>query len=60
MSSRPSFSSLYQTLNGESASLLQWREEDSQCHPQASLLGAELSAGQDLYTDLQGTYLQQL
>ena len=58
-SSRPSFSSLYQTLNREFASLLEWTDEDSQCHPQASLLGAELDAGKDLYSELQWAYLQQ-
>ena len=58
-SERPSTSELLKELTKKESSLLQWREEDSQCHPQASLLGAELSAGKDLYTELQNTYLQQ-
>ena len=57
-SSRPSFHSLCQSLDGEPATLLQWREEDTQCHLQASLLGAELEAGKNLYTELQQLYLQ--
>ena len=55
---RPSFHSLCQSLDGEPATLLQWREEDTQSHPQASLLGAELEAGKNLYTELQDMYLQ--
>ena len=52
-SSRPSFHSLRQSLDGEPGTLLWWREEDTQGHPQASLLGAEMEAGKNLYTELQ-------
>jgi tRNA A-37 threonylcarbamoyl transferase component Bud32 len=54
---RPSSSELLQDLTGaEESCLLQWREEDSRCHPQAHLLGAPLEAGESLYRELQLTY----
>ena len=57
-SSRPSFSSLHDTLTGEPGSLLQWRDEEGQDHPQvAYLLGAPLEAGKSLHTELQKKYL---
>ncbi|CAI8017003.1 Ephrin type-A receptor 4a (Fragment) [Geodia barretti] len=53
---RPSFPSVCQTLAEEANSLLKWREEDSLCHPHASLLGAPLETGASLYPDLQNVY----
>ncbi|CAI8019410.1 Megakaryocyte-associated tyrosine-protein kinase [Geodia barretti] len=52
----PSFPSVCQTLAEEANSLLQWREEDSLCHPHACLLGAPLETGASLYPDLQNAY----
>ena len=55
-SSRPSFLTLCDDLNDES--LLQLRNEENDCHPQANLLGGPLEAGKFLYADLQKKYQQ--
>ena len=54
--SRPSFPSLCQTLAEEAGSLLELIEPNDQDPSQASLLGAPLQAGAELYLELQKTY----
>ena len=54
--SRPSFPSLCQTLAEEAGSLLELIEPNDQDPSQASLLGAPLQAGSELYLELQKTY----
>ena len=53
-SSRPTFSTLLQSLSHLS---LEWSREDTSSHPQsATVLGAPLEAGQNLFQDLQNLY----
>ena len=56
MASRPSFASLASLLSQPDRELLVWSDEDQNCHPQASVLGAPLEAGAYLYSLLQKTY----
>ena len=37
--------------------LLEIPDKDKSTHPQAGILGANLEAGQRMYTDLQNTYM---
>ena len=55
-SSRPDFGELVRTLSSPITDLLSWFEEDTKIHPQATVLGAPLEAGQDLYPELQKIY----
>ena len=44
-------------MSGDELNLLQWSDEDRAVHPQASLLGADLSVSENLYSDLQMAYV---
>ena len=57
---RPSFSDLHVSLSDHSLSLRMRENEevDDQLHPQAYMLGVPLEAGNELFRDLQKTYLQ--
>lgn len=55
-SSRPDFAELVCTLSSPITDLLSWFEEDTKIHPQATVLGAPLEAGKDLYPELQKIY----
>lgn len=56
-SSRPTFSEILTGLLKDE--VLSIPAEDQTTHPQASLLGASLEAGLEMYKDLQNTYLSQ-
>ncbi|KAL5473077.1 hypothetical protein EMCRGX_G027518 [Ephydatia muelleri] len=56
-SERPIFVSVHQTLSLMDTKLLKWSPEDRGSHSQATVLGAPLECGQDLYQDLQRKYL---
>ena len=56
-SRRPTFEAILRTLSEPEDQLVQWTREDTQTHPQCSLLGAPLDCGRDLYPSLQGMYL---
>ena len=56
-SGRPTFPALHKTLSQDSRALLPWSVEDHKTHPQATVLGAALEAGKDLYTDIQDSYI---
>lgn len=56
-SSRPSFTSIKQSLFQPEDVLLAWAEDDLQVHPQAKVIKAPLEAGYKLYEDLQNIYL---
>ena len=47
-------------LSHSDSQLLSWSEKDKDVHPEASCLGASLEAGDELYTDLQDYYLDEL
>eukprot|EP00731_Ephydatia_muelleri_P029405 Em0020g1049a len=55
-SSRPAFITLCQALTLTKDALLRWSSEDRRSHSQATVLGAPLECGQDLYQDLQRKY----
>ena len=56
-SQRPSFDDLFELLNRTDSDVLSWSEDDkAQSSPQASQIGAPISAGANLYQDLQKTY----
>ena len=59
-SARPQFREIVKTLSQPEHELLHIPEEVSKGHPQASILGAPLEAGSNLYTELQNTYMQWL
>lgn len=46
-----------QRLSLPDTKLLKWNEEDKAVNPEAATLGAELSAGLELFKDLQQCYL---
>ena len=54
---RPQFREIVDTLSQSEEQLLHIPEEVTRGHPQASILGAPLEAGRDLYTELQNTYI---
>lgn len=54
---RPSFRDNLSVLLEEESRVLDIPPGDASTHPQASLLGAELQAGEGMYPDLQGVYL---
>ena len=56
-SERPSFVSVHQTLSLSDTKLLKWLPEDRGSHSQATVVGAPLECGQDLYQDLQKKYI---
>ena len=56
-SGRPQFREIVQTLSQSEDELLFIPEEVTRGHPQASILGAPLEAGRDLYTQLQNTIM---
>ena len=56
-SARPQFREIVQTLSQSEDELLFIPEEVTRGHPQASILGAPLEAGRDLYTQLQNAYM---
>jgi hypothetical protein len=56
-SGRPQFREIVQTLSQSEDELLFIPEEVTRGHPQASILGAPLEAGRDLYPQLQNTYI---
>ena len=56
-SARPQFREIVETLSQPESLLLRIPEEVSEGHPQASVLGAPLEAGRNLYTELQNTYM---
>ena len=57
-SQRPTFAHVVEALSEPEFDLLNWSEEDSKVHPQATVLGASLEAGKDLYPELQEIYKQ--
>ena len=57
-SGRPQFREIVETLSQPESLLLHIPEEVTRGHPQASVLGAPLEAGRNLYTELQNTYMQ--
>ena len=57
--SRPTFTEILTSLLGEKEEMLSIPEKDASTHPQASLLGASLEAGLEMYKNLQNTYLNQ-
>ncbi|XP_019849285.1 PREDICTED: uncharacterized protein LOC100641922 [Amphimedon queenslandica] len=54
---RPTFAILVTSFCQSDSSLISLSPIDTQCHPQAGILGAPLEAGQDMFTDLQSMYL---
>ena len=54
---RPSFQNIVLLLNQSEQVLLEIPEEALSSHPQAGELGAPLEAGQNMYSELQRTYL---
>ena len=57
-SNRPTFSSLCKALSQDSRAVLGWSVEDRNAHPQATVLGAVLEAGRDLYIETQESYIK--
>ena len=57
-SGRPQFAQLLQVLSRPEHELLSIPEEEGRVHPQATLLGAPLEAGKQLYLELQNTYIK--
>ena len=55
---RPQFREIVETLSQPETLLLHIPEEVTRGHPQASVLGAPLEAGRNLYTELQNIYMQ--
>ena len=58
-SSRPQFLEVGEVLSLPEHELLSIPEEEGRVHPQATLLGAPLEAGKQLYLELQKSYIQQ-
>ena len=56
-SDRPTFTELMQELSLPDTKILKWTEEDKMVHPEASVLGAQLHYAEDLYPDLQNSYV---
>ena len=56
---RPQFREIVVALSQSEEILLHIPEEVTRDHPQASVLGAPLEAGRNLYIELQNTYLMQ-
>ena len=54
---RPPFSQISHYLSTSTDILLQWREEDEAVSVGASKLGASLEEAENLYKDLQDTYI---
>ena len=54
---RPQFREIVVTLSQSEEILLHIPEEFTRGHPQASVLGAPLEAGRNLYIELQNTYI---
>ena len=57
-SERPTFSGIFEALSQPSVALLKWSVEDRRSHQQATVLGAEVVAGNDLHFDIQETYIK--
>ena len=57
-SRRPKFSEILDVFSETPSKLLSWRDMDKAVHVQASCLGAQLEAGQDLYRELQQTFIR--
>jgi len=55
--SRPTFSELREALSQSEAELLAWSEKDKKVHQQATVLGAPLESGKDLYLELQEMHI---
>ena len=56
-SCRPTFSEILDALLHPENELLHWKARDQDVHPEASKLGAPLRAGEQLYPELQNTYM---
>ena len=54
---RPPFSDVLHLLSGPDEELLEWSEEDLSIHPLIATLGADISIGENLYTNLQVAYV---
>ena len=54
---RPTFAILVTSFSQSDSSLINWSRVDTECHPQAGILGASLEAGRHMFTDLQSMYL---
>ena len=57
-SRRPTFDEIVKDLSENTYQLLSWRDIDKSVHAQASVLGAPLEAGHDLYPELQQTFIK--
>jgi ephrin-B len=57
-SRRPTFDQILDEISTNSRVILSWRDVDKRVHPQASVLGTPLEAGQDLYPELQQTFVK--
>eukprot|EP00731_Ephydatia_muelleri_P014771 Em0008g491a len=54
---RPSFRDIHMSLSQDQAFVLHVPEEAASTHPQAAVLGAPLEAGENMYPELQKSYL---
>ena len=54
---RPSFRDIHLSLSQNQAFVLHVPEEAASTHPQAAVLGAPLEAGENMYIELQKSYL---
>ena len=54
---RPSFRDIHMSLSQDQAFVLHVPEEAASTHPQAAVLGAPLEAGENMYIELQKSYL---
>ena len=57
-SRRPTFANVLRSLSDNPQTILSWRDVDKAVHEQASVLGAPLAASQDLYSELQQTFVR--
>ncbi len=57
-SKRPKFTEVVEVMSVDHKQVLKWRDIDKAVHPQAASLGGPLEAGQDLYPELQQTFLR--
>ena len=55
---RPTFKDILAILAEDPDSLLHWSEADKTVHPFSFVLGSELEEGQDLYPQLQQTFVK--
>eukprot|EP00731_Ephydatia_muelleri_P029401 Em0020g1045a len=55
---RPSFAEIQEYLGASDDTILAWSSSDKEVSPQASVLGAPLSEGLELYKNLQQSYRQ--